>query len=156
MCPSMATCLSDSCCFSELAPLKSNSACWSSTKQTLSSFHWKLTCHHFIDKYQFHSLWFHLIDHYTTDAVAIVKITLSVFLMLCCFYCRLLMFSNNMSTGLNTNWMNNQLANTGSCGPLVKLVCRIQLLWNEKYLGRTEGRTEVKQYTPLPLRGARV
>ena len=23
----------------------------------------------------------------------------------------------------------------------------------EKYLGRTEGRTEVKQYTPLPLRG---
>ena len=25
---------------------------------------------------------------------------------------------------------------------------------DEKYLGRTEGRTEVKQYTPLPLRGA--
>jgi hypothetical protein len=25
-----------------------------------------------------------------------------------------------------------------------------------KYLGRTEGRTEVKQYTPLPLRGAGV
>jgi hypothetical protein len=24
---------------------------------------------------------------------------------------------------------------------------------DEKYLGRTEGRTEVKQYTPLPLRG---
>jgi hypothetical protein len=24
---------------------------------------------------------------------------------------------------------------------------------NEKYLGRTEGRTEVKQYTPLPLLG---
>ena len=27
---------------------------------------------------------------------------------------------------------------------------------DEKYLGRTEGRTEVKQYTPLPLRGAGV
>jgi hypothetical protein len=25
---------------------------------------------------------------------------------------------------------------------------------DEKYLGRTEGRTEVKQYTPLPFRGA--
>ena len=25
---------------------------------------------------------------------------------------------------------------------------------DEKYLGRTEGRTEVKQYTPFPLRGA--
>jgi hypothetical protein len=36
----------------------------------------------------------------------------------------LLMFSNNMSTGLKTNWMNNQLADTGSCGPLVNLVCR--------------------------------
>ena len=28
--------------------------------------------------------------------------------------------------------------------------------WDKKYLGRTEGRTEVKQYTPLPLRGAGV
>ena len=28
--------------------------------------------------------------------------------------------------------------------------------WDEKYLGRTEGRTEVKQYTPLPLRGVGV
>jgi hypothetical protein len=27
---------------------------------------------------------------------------------------------------------------------------------DEKYLGRTEGRAEVKQYTPLPLRGAGV
>ena len=27
---------------------------------------------------------------------------------------------------------------------------------DEKYLGRTEGRTDVKQYTPLPLRGAGV
>jgi hypothetical protein len=27
---------------------------------------------------------------------------------------------------------------------------------DEKYLGRTEGRTEVKQYTPLPIRGAEV
>ena len=27
---------------------------------------------------------------------------------------------------------------------------------DEKYLGRTEGRTEIKQYTPLPLRGAGV
>jgi hypothetical protein len=27
---------------------------------------------------------------------------------------------------------------------------------DEKYLGRTEGRTEVKQYTPLPLQGAGV
>jgi hypothetical protein len=28
--------------------------------------------------------------------------------------------------------------------------------YDEKYLGRTDGRTEVKQYTPLPLRGAGV
>jgi hypothetical protein len=27
---------------------------------------------------------------------------------------------------------------------------------DEKYLGRTDRRTEVKQYTPLPLRGAGV
>jgi hypothetical protein len=27
---------------------------------------------------------------------------------------------------------------------------------DEKYLGRTDGRTEVKRYTPLPLRGAGV
>jgi hypothetical protein len=33
-----------------------------------------------------------------------------------------------MSTGLNTNWMNNQLADTGSGEPLVKHVCRIQLI----------------------------
>jgi hypothetical protein len=44
MCPSGATCLPEDCCFSELALLKSNSACWSSTKRTLSSSHWKLTC----------------------------------------------------------------------------------------------------------------
>jgi hypothetical protein len=31
-------------CFSELALWKSNSACWSSTKRTSSSYHWKLTC----------------------------------------------------------------------------------------------------------------
>ena len=31
------------CCFSELALLKSNSACWSSIKRTSSSFHWKYT-----------------------------------------------------------------------------------------------------------------
>jgi hypothetical protein len=33
-------------CFSELALLKSNSACWSRTKWTSSSSHWKLTCSH--------------------------------------------------------------------------------------------------------------
>ena len=33
------------CCISELSLyLKSNSSCWSGTKQTLSSFHGKLTC----------------------------------------------------------------------------------------------------------------
>ena len=32
------------CCFSELALLISNSACWSRTKRTSSSSHWKLTC----------------------------------------------------------------------------------------------------------------
>jgi len=44
MCPSGVTCLSVDCCFRELALYKSNSACWSSTKRTLSSSHWKLTC----------------------------------------------------------------------------------------------------------------
>jgi hypothetical protein len=45
MCPSRVTCLPADCCFSELALSKYNyKACWSSTKQTLSSFHWKLTC----------------------------------------------------------------------------------------------------------------
>jgi hypothetical protein len=39
-----ATCLPTDCCFSELALLKSNSACWSRTKWTSSSYHWKLTC----------------------------------------------------------------------------------------------------------------
>ena len=34
-------------------------------------------------------------------------------------------------------------------------ISAINSYW-EKYLGRTEGRTEVKQYTPLPLRGAGV
>jgi hypothetical protein len=34
-----ATCLSADCCFSELALLKSNSACWSRTKRTSSSSH---------------------------------------------------------------------------------------------------------------------
>ena len=49
-------------------------------------------------------------------------------------------------------------------GTYMKLVTKYQIsainsCWekcNEKYLGRTEGRTEVKQYTPLPLRGAGV
>jgi hypothetical protein len=44
MCPSWATCLSVNCCFSELALYKSNSAGWSSTKRTSSSYHLKLTC----------------------------------------------------------------------------------------------------------------
>ena len=36
--------------------------------------------------------------------------------------------------------------------------CHRQLLrkMRRKYLGRTDGRTELKQYTPLPLRGAGV
>jgi hypothetical protein len=50
MCPSGATCLSAHCCFSELALLKSNSACWSRTKWTsslkinlfLSWYSWKI------------------------------------------------------------------------------------------------------------------
>ena len=32
------------CCFSELGLWKSKSVCWSSTKQSSSSSHWKLTC----------------------------------------------------------------------------------------------------------------
>jgi hypothetical protein len=46
----------------------------------------------------------------------------------------------------------------------MKLVTKYQIsaidsCWekcDEKYIGRTEGRTEVKRYTPLPLRGAGV
>jgi hypothetical protein len=38
------TCLSTHCCFNKLALSKSNQACWSSTKRTSSSSHWKLTC----------------------------------------------------------------------------------------------------------------
>jgi hypothetical protein len=49
-------------------------------------------------------------------------------------------------------------------GTYMKLVTKYQIsainsCWekcDEKYLGRTEGRTEVKQYTPLPLRGVGV
>jgi hypothetical protein len=49
-------------------------------------------------------------------------------------------------------------------GTYMKLVTKYQIsainsCWekcDEKYLGRTEGRTEVKQYTLLPLRGAGV
>jgi hypothetical protein len=37
MCPSGATCLPADCCFSELALLKYNSACWSRTKRNSSS-----------------------------------------------------------------------------------------------------------------------
>ena len=44
MCPNGATCLPTDGCCSELALWKSNSTCWSSTKRTLSSSHWKLTC----------------------------------------------------------------------------------------------------------------
>ena len=36
--------VSEDCCFSELVLWKSNSVCWSSTKRTSSSSHWKLTC----------------------------------------------------------------------------------------------------------------
>ena len=43
-CPCGATCLPTHCCFSELALWKYNSVCWSSTKWTSSSSHWKLTC----------------------------------------------------------------------------------------------------------------
>ena len=35
---------SANCCFSGVALYKSNSACWSRTKRTSSSFHWKLIC----------------------------------------------------------------------------------------------------------------
>ena len=49
-------------------------------------------------------------------------------------------------------------------GTYMKLVTKYQIsainsYWekcDEKYLGRTEGRTEVKQYTPLSLWGAGV
>jgi ribosomal protein L39E len=46
MCPSGPTCLPADCCVSELALLKSDSACCCSTKWTSSSLHWKLTCSH--------------------------------------------------------------------------------------------------------------
>jgi hypothetical protein len=39
MCPCGTLCLPTDCCFSELALLKSNSACWSRTKRTSSIFH---------------------------------------------------------------------------------------------------------------------
>ena len=71
---------------------------------------------------------------------------------------------------------NQQSRQTGSRNPMgsktlptiwgtyMKLVTKYQIsvinsYWekcDEKYLGQTEGRTEVKQYTPLPLRGAGV
>ena len=44
MCPGGATCLYADCYFSELALYESNWACWSRTKRTSSSAHWKLTC----------------------------------------------------------------------------------------------------------------
>jgi hypothetical protein len=51
MCPSEVTCLPADCCFCELALWKSNSTCWSRTKRTSSSSHWKLTCsRHNIDE----------------------------------------------------------------------------------------------------------
>jgi len=39
MCPSGTTCISADGCFSELALLKPNSACWSRTTRTSSSSH---------------------------------------------------------------------------------------------------------------------
>ena len=39
--PPQTTCI---CCFRQLALLKSHLACWSRTKRTSSSSHWKLTC----------------------------------------------------------------------------------------------------------------
>ena len=42
MCPSGAIFLPSDCCFRELVLYKSNSLCWSRTKRTSSSFHWKL------------------------------------------------------------------------------------------------------------------
>ena len=44
MCLSWETCLSADCYYSELALLKSNKACWSSTEWTSSSSHCKLIC----------------------------------------------------------------------------------------------------------------
>ena len=41
MCSSGAICLPRDSFFSELAPLKSHSACWSTTKCTSPSFHWQ-------------------------------------------------------------------------------------------------------------------
>jgi hypothetical protein len=46
MCLSRAKCLPVDCCFSELTLLKSNSACWSSTKWTSLSTHQNVTCSH--------------------------------------------------------------------------------------------------------------
>ena len=43
MWPSGATCLPADCCFNELVLYKSSLACWSSTKRTSPSYHWKLT-----------------------------------------------------------------------------------------------------------------
>ena len=44
MFPSEATYLAADWCLSELALQKSNSACWSRTRRTSSSSHWKFTC----------------------------------------------------------------------------------------------------------------
>jgi len=46
ICPCGPTCLSADCSISELVLWKSNKACWSSTKRTSSSSHWKLACSH--------------------------------------------------------------------------------------------------------------
>jgi hypothetical protein len=43
----IATCLPADCCFSELAPYKSNSPCWSSPKRTSSSFQLKINTYDF-------------------------------------------------------------------------------------------------------------
>ena len=71
MCPSGTKCLPTESCFSELAILKSSLGCWSSTKQTSSSSHWKLTCscHDMAEKIAYVALNYnHPLTHYKTNS----------------------------------------------------------------------------------------
>jgi hypothetical protein len=63
-------CLSMNCCFSELALYKSNSACWSRTKRTSSSSHWKLICSQYY-------LWFCFIQKFNLSVTLYMPIILS-------------------------------------------------------------------------------
>ena len=94
MCPSGATYLPADCCFSELALKMSNSTCWSRTKRTSSSSHWKLTCsrHGIAGKIaemalnNNHSLTHSLTHSYTLGFGVIIQFCVSFGILLTCGY----------------------------------------------------------------------